>query len=439
MVNGHARDDKHLILIELNELNFDIARSYVEPLKLRNFAQLFELGVQRTASEERYEQLEPWVQWVSVHTGLTAAEHGVFRLGDIVGAPPQQLFEKLEDRGIDVGCLSPMNAENRLRRPSFFIPDPWTKTPSDGSFWSRILGEAISQAVNDNARERITPKSLSALVLGLLRFARPANYARYLTLAAKSAGAPWRKALFLDLFLHDLHLSLFRSKYPGFSTVFFNAGAHIQHHYMLNARGMRTKDLQNPGWYVGEDQDPMAEMLQLYDHILGGYLALPHTDLVIATGLTQKPYDRVKYYYRLKDHAAFLKALGIRYRAVEPRMTRDFLIRFDTAADAVAAQEALSAVVSDRDGTPIFGDIENRGDSLFLALTYPAEIDTDFVIRHLRGRLALKPHVSFVAIKNAMHDATGYVVFRGRVAEHAPADGAHVKNLNRTILSYFGA
>jgi len=65
-------------------------------------------------------------------------------------------------------------------------------------------------------------------------------------------------------------------------------------------------------------------MLQVYDEILGEYLAMPNVDVTVATGLSQRPYDRVKFYYRLKDHCAFVRGLASVFRTVLPRMTRDF-------------------------------------------------------------------------------------------------------------------
>src|SRR5205085_285235 len=110
------------------------------------------------------------------------------------------------------------------------------------------------------------------------------------------------------------------------STLFLNAGAHIQHHYLFNSPPVRAQStLRNPAWYVPEREDPVAEMLQLYDEILAEYLAMPNVDVIVATGLSQRPYDRVKFYYRLKDHGEFLRGLGISFHTVQPRMTRDFL------------------------------------------------------------------------------------------------------------------
>lgn len=432
-------DDRRLILVELNEINFEIARGYIDRLGLRHLRRLLDGCMRRTAAESRYEQLEPWIQWVSAHSGLKADEHGIFRLGDIVGSGVPQMFEELEAAGWRVGCLSAMNAENRLRRPAYFIPDPWTRTPSDGSFWSEALGAAVGQAVNDNADGRLTARSAAVLALGLLRFAAPRHWGLYASLAARSRGAPWRKALMLDLFLHDLHLALFRRARPHFSTLFLNAGAHIQHHYFLNVPGAVPPGTQrNPDWYVHPAADPVGEMLQVYDRIVGELLDEPGTELIVATGLSQRPYDRVKYYWRLRDHADFLRRIGVAFVEVQPRMTRDFLVICRDAAEAAAAQAALAAARLEGLDTPVFGEIDNRGDSLFVTLTYPDEIRPGQMLAVGGRRVELHPLVTFVAIKNGMHRSEGYAFFSPRAARHAPEEGAHVSALYHAVRGFFG-
>jgi hypothetical protein len=225
---------------------------------------------------------------------------------------------------------------------------------------------------------------------------------------------------------------------PGFSTLFLNAGAHIQHHYFFNASKAFQGPQKNPAWYIRPGVDPFAEMLQVYDVIVGNYVSDSSRNLIIATGLTQVPYDRVKYYWRLKDHDRFLRGIGLCYKRVQPRMTRDFLVEFDNAEDAASAQRQLQAIRAVTDGELLFSEVENRGDSLFVTLTYPHDIPAGFKAV-LDGReIALGDEVVFVAIKNGMHHAKGFAYFQGEVRSVAPKPDAHVSSLFKTVLDFFG-
>src|SRR6185295_3318181 len=114
-----------VLLLELNEVNFEYVQFYADRGLLPNLnACIQNHGLSYTTSEQKYEELEPWIQWVSAHTGLTFSEHGVFRLGDIVGHDIPQIWDRLEERGLKVGAVSPMNAKHRLRNAAFFLPDP---------------------------------------------------------------------------------------------------------------------------------------------------------------------------------------------------------------------------------------------------------------------------------------------------------------------------
>jgi hypothetical protein len=430
-----------LVLIELNEVNFDVVKYYLSatPGKYCSLENLINgLGI-RTTAEEKYEEIEPWIQWVSVHTGLSYAKHGIFRLGDIVGSKVKQFFEVLEKHGVKVGSISAMNAENRLKKPAYFIPDPWTKTSTDGGFWSEALAKAVGQAVNDNAQSKITARSAFALLLGFIRFAKLRHLGLYLKLALNSRRASWRKALFLDLFLHDVHLALMVTQQPNFSSVFLNAGAHIQHHYFFNSVPVKeATSLRNPTWYVADTEDPFADMLEIYDTIIGEYLALKDTETMVVTGLSQKPYDRIKYYWRLKDHSDFLRAVDVECLSVVPRMTRDFLIEFDSCEAASNAQKRLSQLAVSSDGEFLFGEIDNRGKSLFVTLTYPHDIDEHAKVTLDGAEVLIRPYTTFVAIKNGMHQPEGFAFFTPGVARFAPKDRSHVKEIYGAVLGYFG-
>jgi len=430
---------KNLILLELNEVNFEVVNFYIEQGDcLPGFKKLIEQGIVNTEAEPEYENLEPWIQWPSVHTGKTYNEHRVFRLGDVVNSSSGQFFEQVEKVGFSVGAVSPMNASNKLHNPAYFIPDPWTQTPCDNSFLSNSITEAIVQAVNDNSKSKLTFKTIFNLGLACVALVNPFRYIPMAIYALKSFDKPWRKALFLDMLLYEIHKTLFKRKRPNFSTLFLNAGAHIQHHYFFNSPFVDSPELQNPSWYVGKDEDPFLEMVRVYDRMLLDLLSLPNTELMIATGLSQKPYEKLKFYYRLKDHRAFLEGLGIDFREAIPRMTRDFLVTFDSVEQASLAEKQLSEILVDNE-VKLFEEIDNRGQDIFVVLTYPSEITKDTMITTLGKQLSLLDLVTFVAIKNGEHQSKGFAYFSDGISKYAPPQGSNVSKIHGTVLDFFGA
>jgi hypothetical protein len=437
--NGAQR--RPLILVELNEVNFDLVRRYLPTQPLPAFHRLLEgFDAVETFAESRYEQLEPWIQWVSAHSGRTFGEHGVFRLGDGANIEFPQIFEFLEQCGLRVGAVSPMNSRNALQRPAYFVPDPWTQTPSDASGFSRRLTEMLRQTVNENAQGRISVQSLMTLAEVLIRTVSIGRQGTLMRLIARAKGRQWIKALVLDQLLHHVHLHLMQRTKPDVSFLFLNAGAHIQHHYYFNSPHAAT-NARNPSWYVAPEVDPVLEMLQVYDRILGDYLAIADQGarMIVATGLTQLPYDRVKFYYRLKDHADFLTRLGIRFVQVLPRMTRDFEIQFADDADVGRCAASLAGVRMARDGVALFGDIEPREKALFVTLTYPSEIRAGDAIVFEGGTLPdLRSHTSFVAIKNGMHSTKGFAFVSPGSVVNVPSEPVHVSKLFHLTLDAFG-
>ena len=317
----------NLVFLELNEINFDVVSRYLKAGEdLPGFKRIFATGVYTTTSETEYEHLEPWIQWPSVHTGLKYSEHNIFRLGDIVNTDKEQYFEKLEKAGFTVGAISPMNTANRLEDPAFFIPDPWTRTHSDGGILHRNISKALAQAVNDNSEGKLTRSTIFWLLVSFFLLVNPTRYWSLFTYALTAIGKSWRKALFLDMFLFEIHQTLCKTKKPNFSTLFLNAGAHIQHHYFYNSRCVNIDGLRNPEWYISNEVDPILEMLKIYDKMIISLLQSDDHELLIATGLSQIPYQYLKFYYRLKDHKSFLDRIGLQFESVSPRMTRDFLV-----------------------------------------------------------------------------------------------------------------
>jgi hypothetical protein len=402
-----------LILVELNEVNFEFVEHYARRGELPAFAALIGAhGYARTRSEEAYEQIEPWIQWVTVHTGKSYAEHRVFRLGDGARSGVEQIWERLERQGLRVGAFSPMNAGNALSKAAFFVPDPWTRTGVSAPPLMRAAYEAICQAVGDNAEGRLTARSVLRLLAGLAVYARPRHWPRYLADAAAGLRQHWPRAVFLDRFLADCFVRLWRRTRPDFASVFFNGAAHLQHHYLFNSSAYRGP-YRNPPWYLAGGADPVLAIYRLYDRVLAELMALePRPRLMIATGLHQDPVDAPVFYWRLRDHAGFLRKLGCGFARVEPLMSRDFLVACESAAQAAATAARLSEGRA-ADGQPLF-EIDNRGNSLFVTLAYPNEIRRGEAATFGAQRIDdLAREVVFVALKNGHHNGIGYFLDSG--------------------------
>ncbi len=426
---------KKLLLIELNELNFDYVKMYLTKEKLNTFAYIINNNFIHTVAETEYENLEPWIQWASVHTGMEAKQHNIFRLGDMEYSNIEQIFEILNTEGIKVLSLSPMNAMNKLKDDSIFIPDPWTNTKSDASWWSKKLSGMLSETVNENSNNKISVKNILIILLGFLRFVRFKSYPSMFRLALNSIKHKWRRALFLDKFLHEINIFYLKSGNFKFCSIFFNSLAHIQHHYFFNSR-YTDKLINNPEWYIKSSDDPLLESLKIFDGILADYFVQKEYEIILATGLSQTPYKKLVYYWRLKNHKDFLNRMNINYADIKPRMTRDFEITFDTREDLLNAKEKLSLIKEKKSGTEVFGEIDDRGNTLFVVLTFSEDLKNTTLMLNKKELLS-DDHISFVGIKNGEHNSRGYLHFSEGIKEIIFDDGMHVSNIFYTIKNFF--
>ena len=426
-----------LIFWELNELNFDYIKAYIERGKLPNWERFINThGIVTTFSEDHYEQLEPWIQWPSVRTGLSFQDHQLFRLGDIESSHHKQHWEVIEDRGYTVAAVSPINGANKTNNSPFWIPDPWVDTKISGNGFVRRIAGAIKQAVNDNSHDKLEAKTLVTLIEAMLTKTLLSSWPQYIMSFFGALNKQhWSKAIILDRLLADIFIRLWKSHRPDFSVLFLNSGAHIQHHYMLSSASY-DGEIKNPPWYVDNLADPLLEVLEMYDKVLKDLIKIKGVRIIIATGLQQVSYERPIFYWRLKDHNRFLQKLGVKFRHVKTLMTRDFLLEFDSLDDLACAEQLLSEVRSES-GVSMFGEIDNRGGNLFVSLTFADDIQDDFTL-YLNGEEFnnFRADISFVALKNGQHHGTGYYLDSWKKSTLSKQE-IPLKDLFKVVTSHF--
>ena len=405
---------KSLLCLEFNELNFEAIEFYAERGDLPTFKQfLCRHGYCSTSSEFSYLYWEPWIQWVTAHTGLSYSEHQVFRLGDIIYNDITQIWERLETLGFRVGAFSPMNAKLRMLLPAFFIPDPWTSSDIYSAPSVKRFYKAICYLVENRGDFNTPLRIIIDFIIGWIHFANPLNYPTYLSLLLSGYFNRWKRPLFLDLLLADMFIYKIANTQPHFASLFLNASAHIQHHYLFSSASYQG-NITNPSWYIRRSCDPVLDSYKLYDMILQRIqICFPQSRIIIVTALHQDPNDKITFYWRPKNHVNFLKALGIPFRHVKPRMSRDFLLICSDKIEAQSAQNLLQLAQAS-DGAPLF-EADNRGSNLFVSFIYEDDIDDSLEYSIGGTKIGyLREQVAFVAIKNGKHNGIGYYADSGK-------------------------
>ena len=217
---------KDLILLELNELNFDLVKLYVEAdPTLVNFKKLVggDKSFSNTIADGIGEYNEPWIQWYSAKTGKAYEEHGVFRLGDQRIHDYETIYSKIERMGYEVGAVCPINCPNDTITSKFFIPDPWISTHVAGGFVEKLLHEAIAKLVNNNAGKRFDFLSMIKLAVGLISCVRYINVLRLAWFFVRYVcGRDWYRAIILDYLLFCISISAVKRKKLNFVSVFYS-------------------------------------------------------------------------------------------------------------------------------------------------------------------------------------------------------------------------
>ena len=116
-----------VILLEFNELTPELMDRFMASGHLPNFRRFHdESHVYRTDAEEEGENLNPWVQWVTAHCGLSASEHGITRLSDGHRLGTKAVWDILSEAGYRVWVCGSMNARYDQPLDGMLLPDPWS-------------------------------------------------------------------------------------------------------------------------------------------------------------------------------------------------------------------------------------------------------------------------------------------------------------------------
>ena len=97
--------NKKLLIVELNEFNEKLLKEAASKFNLKYIKKFLRMNNCETISTNKKEHygLDPWVQWVSIHTGYPHQDHQIDHLADIQKLKYPQIWESIGERGYTSG------------------------------------------------------------------------------------------------------------------------------------------------------------------------------------------------------------------------------------------------------------------------------------------------------------------------------------------------
>jgi hypothetical protein len=377
---------RRLFLLEFNELCPSLLDRFIGRGELPNFRRLHDGStVYTTDAGEEPPNLEPWIQWPTLHFGVPYAEHHCFHLGDGHKYPGKGIAEVLSDAGVRVGVCGSMNV-NYGELNGYMIPDAWDKDGRAHPGWLQPFYRTVANQVQESSREEAGSRG-DLLRFGLFMLAhglRPstmAAIAAQLAAERRDPGLKWRRAVLLDAIQYDLFRHLNRRFRTRFATFFCNSTAHFQHYFWRNMEPEKF-EVPPPETDHPSLRGAILHGYQAMDRLIGRFLRdYPDTTLVLCTALSQKPWvETTKCTYRPIRFEDVLDFAGVPLppSAVKPVMAEEFTIECPDEGTAIAAERALRGLTLD--GRPLM-KAERTGSSVFAgcALTSPTGTDRPVV------------------------------------------------------------
>lgn len=352
--NAAATRPAPVICLEFNELTPWLTEQFIESGQLPNFQRLRDQSVVGvTDAEASGEWLNPWVQWVTIHSGLAAEEHGVFRLSNAAELQTPAVWDLASQAGKTVWVCGSMNAWYQPGLQGHLLPDPWSQQVSpfpSGEF------EAFYKFAQKNVQEYaaskvpVSKQDSFRFVKFLLQRGMKLRTALGIVqqlIKERLGNHRWRRASVLDDLQTDVFAWYYKKHRPQFSTLFLNSTAHYQHKFWRNmqpeAFEIRPSDQEQRDY-----KDAILFGYQQMDRVVGRVLKLaPEATILLLTGLGQQPFTKMeatggKRVFRLHGEEVLRNQLQVPGDfSYEPIMADQFFLRFQAADDAQRAAQHL--------------------------------------------------------------------------------------------------
>ncbi len=440
-----------IVMLEFNELSPTLMDQFIDEGKLPNFKRMrSESQVYVTEAEEIAPNLEPWIQWVTVETGLSYKQHGIFDLGDghKLGFP--RVDELISKDGGKIWICGSMNAAFQTPPNGYFLPDPWSVGVDPypkGEF--EDFFHYVRTNVQEHSRDKmVMSKSDHLKFLAFMvrhGFSAKSVNAIVRQLAEERSGKfRWKRAVLLDRLQWDVFSYYWRRERPDYSTFFINSTAHFQHMYWRNMDPTPFK-IKPSDEEQAEYKDAVLYGYECMDKIVGDCLDKmgPNTLVVLSSALSQQPclvYEDKsgKTFYRATEPDEFFAFAGIkgRYRYA-PVMSEQFHMYFEEEPAAAEAEHLLRALKIDGNDLMM---VRREGQEVFGGCTIFTQQDRQSLVTNANGESKHFGQLMYQVsgLKSGMHHPDGILWIRDKAKAPTSSQRVSLRQVAPTILAHFG-
>jgi predicted AlkP superfamily phosphohydrolase/phosphomutase len=352
--------NRKVLLLEINEVTWDLIDKFIAAGKLPNFARLKNEGAWGTPlSVDRPPQLDPWITWTTLYTGQPQAEHNVFFLQQ----PPEtikakRIWERCTEHGLKVGvygslCSWPPRPVNGFYVPDTFAPDSQTYPAELSPI--QILNLTYTRSVRlPSDQDSLAFKArLAARLVKLGLGPGPLTaIARQLAAERVNPKVRWKRVALQPLVNFAFFSRLYRRHRPDFATFHTNHVAHYQHTYWKAMDPEKFRPLETTTDEIATYGPAIEYGYTTADALIGRLIELLDRDtvLVVASSMGQKPFQSAlkggKQIAQWRSLDALLTILGVRStaRAIST-MSDEFVIYApDAERDRILAMLQASCI-----------------------------------------------------------------------------------------------
>ena len=363
-----ATTRKKVLLVEVNEVTWNLIDPLIEQGELPTFARLKREGAWASPSSvDLPPMLEPWITWTTVHTGRPQPDHNVFFLQQ----PPETIqakrtWEICHEAGLSVGVYGSLCSWPPQPVKAFYVPDTFaqdTATYPENLEPIQKLNLTYTRSIRLPSDEDglLFKAKLGARLLALgLSAATVTKIVRQLARERQQPKVRWQRAALQPFVNFDFFSRLYRRHRPDFATFHTNHVAHYMHTYWKAMRpdvfpqDTSEDEQQNFGGAIAHGYRTADELLK---RMMG--LVDKDTVMVVASSMGQKPYvtplkkgKRIGQLRSLDRLIDILEAQG-RVRALTT-MSDQFNLYPDSAATKELLFDRLQAAYIDSPTRPMF-------------------------------------------------------------------------------------